>query len=84
MRVPAGLMSLLLRLSNRLLIKPILDQDGVAVEAEQEGYERHWQAQFAELNPVVRAFQTLTVRKWQCYLERVGLRGLSADKNGYS
>jgi phenylpropionate dioxygenase-like ring-hydroxylating dioxygenase large terminal subunit len=83
-RVPAGLMSLLLRLSNRLLIKPILDQDGGAVEAEQEGYERHWHAQLAELNPVVRAFQTLTVRKWQCYLERVGLTGLSADKKGYS
>jgi phenylpropionate dioxygenase-like ring-hydroxylating dioxygenase large terminal subunit len=70
-RVPYRLMSLVLRISNRLLIKPILKEDGIAVEAEQEGYEQNWQAQFAELNPVVRAFQTLTVRKWQNYLGRV-------------
>jgi hypothetical protein len=69
--VPYRLMSLVLRVSNWLLIKPILKEDGIAVEAEQVGYEQNWQAQFAELNPVVRAFQTLTVRKWQNYLGRV-------------
>ena len=69
-RVPSRLMSLLLRISNRLLIKPILDQDGLAVEAEQQAYERHWCVPGAELNPVVHAFQTLTVRKWESYLGR--------------
>ena len=68
--VPRPLMSLLLRLSNRWLIRPLLSQDGTAVEAEQEGYENHWDAQLAELNPVVRAFQSLTVRKWQEFCDR--------------
>ncbi len=67
--IPNRLMRLILRLANRWLIEPLLGQDGTAVEAEQEGYERHWDAQLAELNPVVRAFQTLTVRKWQAYCD---------------
>jgi phenylpropionate dioxygenase-like ring-hydroxylating dioxygenase large terminal subunit len=67
--IPNRLMRVILRLANRWLIEPLLGQDGVAVEAEQEGYERHWDAQLAELNPVVRAFQTLTVRKWQEYCD---------------
>jgi phenylpropionate dioxygenase-like ring-hydroxylating dioxygenase large terminal subunit len=67
--VPRPLMSLVLRLSNRWLIGPLLSQDGAAVEAEQEGYERHWDAQLAELNPVVRAFQSLTVTKWQAFCD---------------
>lgn len=67
--IPAPVMRLVLRLANRWLIRPLLSQDGAAVEAEQEGYDRHWDAQLAELNPVVRAFQTLTVRKWQDYCD---------------
>jgi phenylpropionate dioxygenase-like ring-hydroxylating dioxygenase large terminal subunit len=69
LRVPNRLMRPILKLSNRWLIRPLLSQDGAAVEAEQDGYERHWDAQLAELNPVVRAFQMLTVRKWQEYRE---------------
>ena len=78
--IPDRLMRIVLRLANRWLIKPLLRQDGQAVEAEQEGYERHWDAQLAELNPVVRAFQTLTVRKWQAYCDRQrrSVRGVSA------
>jgi phenylpropionate dioxygenase-like ring-hydroxylating dioxygenase large terminal subunit len=67
--IPNRLMRLILRLANRWLIGPLLAQDGTAVEAEQEGYERHWDAPLTELNPVVRAFQTLTVRKWQDYCD---------------
>jgi hypothetical protein len=62
-------MDLVLRISNRLLIKPLLSQDQFAVEAEQEAYEAHWDAPVAELNPAVRAFQELTIGKWQAYLE---------------
>ena len=54
---------------NRISIGPLLDQDGVVVEAEQEAYDVHWAAPPVELNPVVKAFQELTVRKWQAYLE---------------
>ena len=69
-RFPRSAMSAVMKISNRLLIAPLLDQDRFAVEAEQEGYERHWDAPPVELNPAVQAFQTVTVRKWRECLER--------------
>ena len=38
------------------------------VEAEQRGYERHFDAPIAELNPAVLEFQKLTIRMWEEYL----------------
>ena len=69
-RIPRFAMKAVMQLSNRWLIGPLLDQDRVAVEAEQLGYEQHWDAPCIELNPVVSAFQRVTVRKWQQYLGR--------------
>ena len=66
--IPRWLMAPLLRVTNRLLIRPLLNQDGFAVEAEQEGYETHFDAPLAELNPVVSLFQQLTIRKWDEHL----------------
>ncbi len=74
-RFPRLAMRAVLKLSNRWLIGPLLGQDGFAVEAEQEGYERHWDARPLEFNPVVRAFQNVTVRKWQEHLEREKVNG---------
>ena len=68
--IPRFAMSTVLKISNRVLIGPLLAQDGFAVEAEQEGYERHWDARALEFNPAVRAFQNVTVRKWQEHLAR--------------
>jgi hypothetical protein len=42
--------------------------DGVAVAAEQAGYEEHYDAPIAELSPAVAQFQQLTIRKWEEYL----------------
>lgn len=67
-RIPRWLMTPLLHLSNRFLIAPLLRQDGFAVEAEQAGYDRHYDAPLAELNPAVPLFQQLTIRKWEEYL----------------
>jgi phenylpropionate dioxygenase-like ring-hydroxylating dioxygenase large terminal subunit len=74
-RIPRPLMALVLRLANRLLIAPLLRQDGFAVEAEQEGYEAHFDAPVPELNPVIGQFHQLTVRKWEEYLA-----GASGDR----
>jgi phenylpropionate dioxygenase-like ring-hydroxylating dioxygenase large terminal subunit len=71
-------LQLVLDLSKRWLIRPLLSQDGFAVEAEQDGYEAHWDAQFVELNPVVRAFQEVTVRKWREHLDRPQRSGAAA------
>ena len=43
-RFPRFAMKAVMKFSNRLLIGPLLDQDRFAVEAEQEGYESHWDA----------------------------------------
>jgi hypothetical protein len=40
------------------------------VEREQEGYELHYDAPLAELNPAVNLFQQLTIRKWEEHLSR--------------
>ena len=74
-RIPRFAMSAVLKISNRVLIGPLLTQDGVAVEAEQEGYERHWDAPPIEYNPAVRAFQNVTVRKWREYMARATENG---------
>ena len=68
-RIPRFAMTAIMRVSNRLLIAPLLAQDRMALEAEQEGYEQHWDAHPVEYNPAVQAFQKVTVRKWQEYLE---------------
>lgn len=69
-RIPQWLMTLVLKIANPLLIKPLLSEDGVAVEAEQEGYETHFDAPPIELNPAVNLFQQLTIRKWEEHLAK--------------
>ena len=68
LRVPRGLMTPVLRLANRWLIVPLLRQDGVAVEAEQVAWDRHFDRPVPDLNPAVGLFQALTVRKWDEHL----------------
>jgi hypothetical protein len=67
-KIPKRVMKPFLQISNRLLIEPLLRQDGVAVEAEQAGYDQHWDAPVFDLNPAVLAFQALIVRKWEAHL----------------
>jgi hypothetical protein len=69
--IPQWLMTFVLKIANPVLIKPLLSQDGVAVEAEQEGYEKHFSETYIELNPAVHQFQKLTVRKWEDYLQQI-------------
>jgi phenylpropionate dioxygenase-like ring-hydroxylating dioxygenase large terminal subunit len=69
-KAPKWLTQLVLNIAKPLVFKPILLEDGVALEAEQLGYEQHWDAPPIELNPVVPMFQQLTVRKWEDYLAR--------------
>jgi phenylpropionate dioxygenase-like ring-hydroxylating dioxygenase large terminal subunit len=70
-QIPRRLMGLVLRFSSRLLIGPLLRQDGFAVEAEQDGYEAHWDKPVPDLNPAVGLLHQLTVRKWEEHLAGV-------------
>ena len=59
-------------------VRSLLDQDGVALEAEQRGYEAHWDAPLVELNPAVALLHRLTIRKWEAHLARAGAAGVPA------
>ena len=59
--VPRWLMRPLLSISNWLLIRPLLMQDGAMVEAEQRAYEAKPEAPTIERNPAVIEFQKLIV-----------------------
>lgn len=56
-----------LKVANRLLIAPVLNEDGIAVEAEQEACEKLSEARFLEFSPAVIS-QKLIVRRWEEYL----------------
>jgi hypothetical protein len=56
--------------SKRLVVRPLLLEDGFAVEAEQEAWKKHYEQPIFELNPVVHQFQQLTIRKWEEHLAR--------------
>ncbi|HEV3116684.1 MAG TPA: aromatic ring-hydroxylating dioxygenase subunit alpha [Gemmataceae bacterium] len=77
LRIPRWLMKGVLHVANRMLIRPLLSQDGFAVEAEQAGYEAHFDAPMIEINPVIAMFQDLTIRKWEEYLS--GARNLPME-----
>jgi acyl-CoA reductase-like NAD-dependent aldehyde dehydrogenase len=68
--VPKRLMKGVIRLGNKLVVDPVFAEDGAALALEQAAWERHWDNPIAELNPQVKAFQELTVRKWSEWLER--------------
>jgi phenylpropionate dioxygenase-like ring-hydroxylating dioxygenase large terminal subunit len=68
LRIPRFAMTPFLKLANRLLIRPLLSEDGVAVEAEQQAYEKFFDGPALEFNPAVIMFQKLIVRRWEEYL----------------
>jgi phenylpropionate dioxygenase-like ring-hydroxylating dioxygenase large terminal subunit len=74
LHIPRRLMTPFLRISNELLVKPLLRQDLYAVEAEQEGWEKHFEEPITEMSPAVHAFQALTIKKWEDYLARGGAK----------
>jgi phenylpropionate dioxygenase-like ring-hydroxylating dioxygenase large terminal subunit len=68
LRMPRQVMEPVLSIAKKVVFAPLLQEDGDACEAEQIGYNEHWNAPIAELNPAVHEFQALTIRKWEAYL----------------
>ena len=64
----------LLSIGNKTIVDHVFLQDKFALEAEQHAYDTQWDGPSAELNPVIGAFQDLTVRKWEEYLASQELR----------
>jgi len=68
LRIPRAIMGPFLKLANLLLIRPLLSEDGIAVEAEQKAWIASAGAPFIEFNPAVTLFQKLIARRWEEYL----------------
>jgi len=81
LRIPRAVMVPFLKAANRLLIKPLLRQDGVAVEAEQEAYATFAGGPAIEFNPAVTMFQKLIVRRWEEHLAQ-STRGELGEAKG--
>jgi phenylpropionate dioxygenase-like ring-hydroxylating dioxygenase large terminal subunit len=80
LKLPRKLMTPLVRMGHEMLVRPLFNEDGWAVQQEQEGYNAHWDAPLAEVNPQVLAYQRLTVRKWEAYLESQNLTTIKRNK----
>ncbi|MFN4261487.1 MAG: Rieske 2Fe-2S domain-containing protein [Gemmataceae bacterium] len=78
-RFPHWLTRLMLRVAERTMIRPLLSEDGVAVEAEQAGFEVHYDEPMIEINPIIHEFQLLTIRKWEEYLAGKQVAACRAD-----
>jgi 4beta-methylsterol monooxygenase len=71
---PRPVMAAVMKIAREVLVRPLLSEDKFAVEAEQEGYEDHFDKPIAELNPCVQKFQDLTIRKWEEHLAKTQKR----------
>ena len=67
-RLPYWIVSKMMKAQRYMTLQPLLGQDVWVIEREQDGWERHWDRPSPELSPVVKAFQDLTIRKWEEYL----------------
>jgi 4beta-methylsterol monooxygenase len=77
-RFPRFLQQPLTTLAGKLIMTPLLSQDVWVIGHEQDAYDRHWDAPVAEVSPVVKAFQDLTIRKWEQYLAGRDLTSMGA------
>ncbi len=70
--VPSLLARPFLGLAKAALVRPLFDEDVWSTEAEQRGYEEHFDAAEIEPHPSIRPCYELTVRKWSAYLSASG------------
>ena len=77
--MPRWLQRPLLLAARRLLIRPLLAQDGRMVEAEQLAYAGASHVPSVEMNPAVVEFQKLIVARWRRHLESRGGAAPVAD-----
>ncbi len=68
-RLPRWLVDWMMKITRYTTLQPLLGQDVWVIGHEQDGWERHWDRPAPELSPVVKAFQDLTIRKWEEYLQ---------------
>jgi hypothetical protein len=55
----------LLPATKRLVVKPLVDEDGWSALIEQKGYDAHFDQPAIEVHPAPRLCYQLTIRKWE-------------------
>ena len=73
-KLPERLRKPALEIATRAYIRPLLAEDKWALEEEQLAHEKHSKKPSYEFNPIVRAFQRLTLDKWQQYVRHESAR----------
>ena len=68
MKIPRILHGPLIRAINKFYIVPLLSEDLWALEEEMVGHNRFPEEHHYEFNPIVSAFQKLSLEKWQQYV----------------
>ncbi len=68
-QIPQMLRKPLIRMINKFYVLPLLGEDLWALEEEQLGHDSHPDAHHYEFNPIVKAFQKMTLEKWEQYVE---------------
>ncbi|MBC7171382.1 MAG: aromatic ring-hydroxylating dioxygenase subunit alpha, partial [Polyangiaceae bacterium] len=77
---PDALLRPFMGFARELLVRPLFDEDVWSTEAEQEGYEAHFDAPAIDPHPSIRPCYQLTVRKWEEHLAREASKLRPADK----
>lgn len=78
--VPRWLADKMMKMTRVTTLQPLLSQDVWVIGHEQEGWNEHWDRPAPELSPVVKAFQDLTIRKWDEYLQRSRPEGTRRER----
>jgi hypothetical protein len=76
-----GIVRMFLRLIQSS-VRRLLGQDGLALEAEQAGWERHFEQAIPDLNPAVALVERLTVDKWEEHLASQAAAETDQERGG--
>ncbi len=68
-KLPSFLRKPMIYMINKLYTEPLLLEDQLALEEEQNAHRFHAEKPGYEFNPVIAAFQKLTVEKWDEYIQ---------------
>ncbi|GAC1426320.1 MAG: aromatic ring-hydroxylating dioxygenase subunit alpha [Burkholderiaceae bacterium] len=79
--IPRWLTIPLLVVANKVMIRPLLMQDGAMVEAEQAAFDEHALGLAIELNPAVHEFQRLLIAQWQRHLDEIDPVPITREKS---
>lgn len=80
LKIPRFLHKGLIKLINKFYVVPLLKEDLWALEEEMLGHERHKDQHHYEFNPIVNAFQKLSLEKWHEYLSTEAARKFGKGK----